>query len=1048
MIIAFGEFELDANTYRLRRAGSEIPLQPKVFDAIRYLIEHHGRVVPKQELLDVLWLGEHINATALPWTISRARKALGQSHDENQPIETVRGRGYRFTGEVRHVKANGSIPAPASSVQLLAQPPPPPSSRPAARSANDPFVGRAEVMDRLLSALENARAGQGRLCLLLGEAGIGKTRCISEFSRLASQRGPSVWTGRCLEEGRTAAFWPWVQVLRDALADGSLDPALQRETRSLLEEIIPSTRSRERSVDVAASSPIAARFWMLEKLSRHLLQCAEATPRVVLLEDAHWADDASLDLLVFLAAELTHTQALVVATARDASASASEAWAKVVNRLGPCERIELGGLKPSDVEHYVSEVTGLEVPSEIHRAVYLKSGGNPLFLQETARLLKACCDRDGVGSLRTEDITVPGVAREVLRARLTGLDPATCETLEMASAIGQEFELPLLQSACGIGADLLLGQLDQATRARLVAPRRRVGTYAFVHDTIREALYEDLSRARRVDLHFQIAEALEGRSAGDFRTNDLAYHFYRALPRAEPERVERYARSAGEAAMRGFAYEDASQFYGWALDAQRFRRNTDARTRCELLLAHATALRLSLKITDSRKAIAQAIDIASEHGFADLLWMAARNLRFAVVLAVVPDALALRALEDAAKLLSDDQPSLRIRVLGQLACIPPYSLSTERSEDLSGRAVALAREGTDPEDLIEALMCRLHVLSGPDRIDELLEATDEIRRLVPGVTSWQADQADAARFQALVPRHHALLHKGDMPAADSALAELGRLARRLRRPELLMACERFRATRAFSDGDFETAESEFNRLFAQSRRLRLPFGPVFYSIEMTFLAEERVGLSTLLGATRELEAKWNWAAAIPGFQAYGVRLLVEVGRKNDAREGFEAMAQHGFENITRDLGYLNTLANLSLVAVALEDRPRAESLYALMRPYPNHNTPQGFSFYMGSVSYFLGHLAKLLGNGDTAVRHFEDALAMNGRLGCVPQLARTQLALAKLLVDEGGRADRLRANALMAEAATTARRLEMAPLAAEADRLRNRLTLRSRSRSL
>ncbi len=557
------------------------------------------------------------------------------------------------------------------------------------RGPSDPFVGRSDAMERLLGALHEANAGRGRLCLLTGDAGIGKTRCIGEFAVMAKRLKMSVWTGRCLEGGRTAAFWPWVQVLRDALREGSLGPAPKQEIQKLLLELSPSPDTSHHVPDVEASSAVAARFWVLEKLSRVLLS-SETAPRVVLLDDVQWADEASLDLLIFLSAELSRASVLVVATARGALPPGSEAWAKALGRLGPCERIDLVGLRSGRCtgSTYVAEVTGFDLPPEIHRTVYTKCGGNPLFLQETARLLTALGERGGVHSLRTDDITVPGVARDVLRARLTGLSTATCEALEVACVLGQEFDLPVLQSALGVEAEDVLVQLDEAERARLIAPRRRAGTYGFTHDTIREALYEELSTARKVELHGRVARAFEQRSGGDFRLNDLAYHYYRGLPRADPAVVERYARMAGEAAMRGFAYEDAAQFFGWALDAQRFRGEGDARSHCELLLALAAALRLSGRVRDAQKSVARAIDIARTNRFADMLSNAAHMLRPYSAIALVPDPIALEALEDASRLLTDDQRSLRIRVLGQLACIPPYSLSVEKSHDLSARAVA------------------------------------------------------------------------------------------------------------------------------------------------------------------------------------------------------------------------------------------------------------------------------------------------------------------------------------------------------------------------
>jgi DNA-binding winged helix-turn-helix (wHTH) protein/tetratricopeptide (TPR) repeat protein len=1028
----FGPFELDARGFKLRRDGAEVALQPKVFDAIRYLVEHHDRVVPKEELLEALWPGEHVNDTAVPWTISRARKALGQGPEAKDPIETVRGRGYRFTAQVgQHAS---SSPGPASSKILKTSPER--ASSPtfvtlatlAATSSSDPFVGRAEPMERLLGALHGARGGRGRLCLLTGDAGMGKTRCVSEFAIVARRSRLSVSSGRCLEGGRTAAFWPWVQVLRDTLAEEDVPADVKIEVQGLLAELVPRPDTLDRRLENDDASGLGARFWVLEKLSRHLLRAGEKTPRVILLEDVHWADEASLDLLAFLAAELAHVSVLVVATARDTLPAGSEAWAKVLSRLGPCERIELAALNPKDVEAYVAEVTGLDLPADIHSTVYVKSAGNPLFLQESVRLLAASCSVRGVEGLRTDDIKVPGVARDVLRARLTGLSADTCEALEVACVIGQEFELPVLQGALAgaTSAESLLAGLDEARRARLLAPRARAGTFAFVHETIREALYEGLPTARRADLHRRVAEAIESRLVGDLRANDLAYHYYRGLPCAEPARVERHTRRAGEAAMGRYAYEEAAQFFAWALEAQRFQDGAAPRACCELLLGLGGALRMSGRIVDARKGIGRAIDIARANRFADLLWEAARLLRPNVRSALVPDALSLQALEDASKMLSDDQSSLRIRVLAQLACIPPYALSTERSHELSARAVELARSRGDAADLAQALISRLHVLSGPDYIEEALAVIAEILRLDP------EREVDIA-----ATRYCALLQAGDMLRGESALESLGRVSRARRRPESVWHYDRMRAMIAYHAGEFEEADAQFHELFVQARRMRLPYGDMHAVMHACAMAYERTGLQGL--ASSGFVAQLDWASAIPSFRAHWVRFLVEIGRTDDARETFEAIAADDFAGVTKEIGYLNALAHLSAVAVALGDRPRAETLYALLLPYPHHNTPNGFQYCLGSVSYFLGSLARLLGRPREAAGHLEDALAMNQRIGFVPQAARTQVALAELLAESSRLPDRARAGALLGEAGATAQRLDMASLAAQVERALQRL---------
>jgi hypothetical protein len=219
----------------------------------------------------------------------------------------------------------------------------------------------------------------------------------------------------------------------------------------------------------------------------------------------------------------------------------------------------------------------------------------------------------------------------------------------------------------------------------------------------------------------------------------------------------------------------------------------------------------------------------------------------------------------------------------------------------------------------------------------------------------------------------------------------------------------------------------------------LPYGKRFFIVQTTALAQERAVLTGLPFTEREFQSELDFATSLPSYRAHEARMMFNLGRPQETRRIFEEIAQAGFENIPRDLGLLNTLANLAAVAVALGDRRRAESLYALMRPYPKHNTPNAFDMCLGSVSYFLGKLAQLSGRPKDAAAHLEDALVTNAAWGYAPHLARAQLALAELLAEESGRSTRQRASALQAEAMETARRLDMAPLLAEGERLRERM---------
>jgi len=265
----FGEVELDAATYVLRRGGQEVALQPKVFDVLRYLIEHRERLVSKTELLEAVWRGDHVNESAVPWSISHARTALGQERGSKSPIETVHGRGYRFVAAVETL---------ASQPPASAAPPPMPVA--SARSQGGPFVGRADVMQRLRERLSEALQGHGHLCLLYGEAGMGKTRCAEELMLEAERLGASAWSGRSVEDAGEPVFWPWMQILREAVRDRPDMRTLGEPLLARLAALPDDASAAEEGRDESAN-----RFWLLDEVTRLLLQAAQSTPIVLLLDD-------------------------------------------------------------------------------------------------------------------------------------------------------------------------------------------------------------------------------------------------------------------------------------------------------------------------------------------------------------------------------------------------------------------------------------------------------------------------------------------------------------------------------------------------------------------------------------------------------------------------------------------------------------------------------------------------------------------------------------------------------------------------------------------
>jgi DNA-binding winged helix-turn-helix (wHTH) protein len=261
----FGAFELDENLYQLRRDGEPIRLEPKVFDMLLALVRNRDRVVSKDELLDLLWPGAAISESVLPTNVAAVRRILRTDPASRDAIKTVHGRGYHFVGTVTEASdatADHAPPQASSSDQPSTHPSgPTQSSRPRPPSPpvrRRPFVGRESEMESLTAALQATLGGHGRLELLMGEPGIGKTRTLDELGEEAQRHGTLVLTGRCYEGEGAPAFWPWVQVLRSALKQiddmHTMLGADAADLATLLPELAPSHASASQALSPSTHS--------------------------------------------------------------------------------------------------------------------------------------------------------------------------------------------------------------------------------------------------------------------------------------------------------------------------------------------------------------------------------------------------------------------------------------------------------------------------------------------------------------------------------------------------------------------------------------------------------------------------------------------------------------------------------------------------------------------------------------------------------------------------------------------------------------------------
>jgi DNA-binding winged helix-turn-helix (wHTH) protein len=1000
----FGEFELDLNTYALTRGGRPLKVRRKVFDVLRFLIEHRERVVPKEELLDAVWPDSQVTEVSVPWTVSHARRILGQSTADTQPIETVHGRGYRFVAEVEVLSARASERAPAHGLSSQVQAP------------ESPFVGRQEAMASLHARLVEASTGRGALVALVGEGGIGKTRCVDELAVRAREEGFAVWSGRSTEDTVAPVFWPWMQVFRDIAHER---PALREAAEGLLARLC----ARNPSPDVTDLQLAPGSFWLFDGVSSLLRDAAGEGPVLLLLEDLHWADVGSIQLLAFISPELQEHAVLVVTTQRDGRSAGHTRELRRLSRHAA--RIELEPLTPDEVGQYVGLVaqTGA-ADAELSAALHRATAGNPLFLLQTVRGLVARHGRDKLGSLAPELVKPAESARDVLRSGLDALNERARRVLEVASVLGEYFELSTLQELCGIKAEELLAALEAASEEAFVVAEQP-NEFRFRHALLRAALYDDLAASDRANQHRRAAQVLE-RSAHDRgRHGEIAHHYYRSLALGDYGRVAAAAEQAAHAAARLQAFSDAANFCGWALEAQALDHPQQPRTRAELLRLHGQFEQLAGNGQDALHTIGLLVDIAREHGYTDLLLDAARIIRPTHLMGARPDTQVCTILEDALRALPEGANALRIKALSQLSWTPPYALDMQRSKELSGDALALARQRSEPDSLVVALHARLYALSGPDDIDALLEVTDEMLRRDGSPRTWVS-------LEALSARHAALIHRGELVQADAAHAAYGHLAREQKWPEAIWSHDRLCAQRKLLEGDFAGAEAAIRELRARSLRLRLSHGAALIAIMRAALTIQRDG-PRVFASRWETAPFWltsqdSTASVRPGIG----RLCASLGQHGPAKSVLESMVGDGGFALPKETSYLNAVANLGVLAIGLADRPRAERIYEELAAYPHHNTPDAVMLCEGSVSHFLAQLAAFLGLGERVARHFDDALAMNERLGLRPQLAHSYCAYARWLLASTRAPSRKIGRDLQARAIELAETLGMSWLAAAA----------------
>lgn len=420
-------------------------------------------------------------------------------------------------------------------------------------------VGRESEIRRAQKHLDRLLAGQGALLLLRGEAGIGKTTLLEQMADLAAAETVPVHWGRAPSARGAPAFWPWIQVVRSIAArlDEHRLARAAAGSAGPVTHLVPDLSERlGQRQPVGGDGPQLTRFLLYEAIATFLEQALDG-PAVILIDDLHWADVPSLEMLSYLTPRLPARRILLVATYRDLDAERSAALDEMlatVAREELVEEVPLRGLPHGAVEALAEAITAQPVPADLVTLLHERTAGNPFFVRQLAQLVLSSTS-DPVPA------EVPVGIRQVLARRRDSLAPEPRRMLETAAVIGRQFDLRLVAAAADISLEEALDLSDEAVRHGLIGTDGGTA-YRFVHALVQEVIYADLPPGRTVKLHARVAVALEAAQAP---VDQLAEHMWlgaQLLPAGTPLH---YSLTAAELAVRMLAYEQAETYLRRAL---------------------------------------------------------------------------------------------------------------------------------------------------------------------------------------------------------------------------------------------------------------------------------------------------------------------------------------------------------------------------------------------------------------------------------------------------------------------------------------------------
>ncbi len=900
------------------------------------------------------------------------------------------------------------------------------------------MVGRDRELARVTGLLDDALAGQGRLMLCVGEAGIGKTRLAEEAAAAAAARGmPTVWA-RAADRGSSPPYGLWRLALDEPVISGD---GQGRSRPDLWAQVLGDTERPPLAED--ADSGSAYRFALFAEVRRRLAEAAEPAGLLLVFDDLQWADEASAVLLADLVRQLRGTRILVLASYRAAPGPGDETLLRLSAEAN-AERVDLRGL-PADAIGDLLRATGLPASAEQVDAVRSQTGGNPFLVRELASMLAE--QRGG------EPGAVPGRVVDATAYRLAQASQPARALLQTAAVAGNSFSAGVVARMLGVPVLSLLGPLDECRTAGFMVAGDRPGDYRFSHALVRSAVAARLSAEEQRRLHTAAADAIEGLYEGQVRLHlaDVARHRVEAsLPgdRADRARAVAACEAAAGAAAEAAAFEEAVRLYRQGLSAGGEEIGGADRDRLELALA--TVLHRSGDLPGAQETATRVGRRAERRR--DRLVLARTALVMEATGVPEWDGEICRICEQA--LAGDELPDdLRARVSARCAQALVYRGEYDGAGPVSQAALAAAESAGDPVALVDALRARQLACCAPEGLAE---------RMVLACRMLEAAGALGSAWVEMwgrLWRIDTLFETGQLRLIQRELTDLGSCLDRLSGPVGRWHQLNIAATLALATGRF----TEAARLAREGFKVFSDMGhpgaigglAVILSQSSLHIGLDRSGLAEAFDLVPAqlrpgtVDTTQGVATIFPALTLALIRL--DQGDRAGAEAAY-ALAGPIRSWTPSPAMRMSAWGHALAVAIGLGRAEDIEFLASQFEPFRGQHAANGAGagVYMGPVELQLGLAAAALGRLDAAAADLQTAVEICGANGARGYAVQARVELAAALARRrapGDPGDLGRAAAALDAAADEAEQLGMVPFTRRIEQLRARLPATAAVRS-